>query len=48
MASYELPSNPEKRAAYDAELFGDEPAAGAPRGKKMHGMPAKGGSYHRN
>ncbi|HJK77506.1 MAG TPA: DnaJ domain-containing protein [Methanocorpusculum sp.] len=43
MASYEILSHPEKRAAYDAELSGDEPAAGTPRGKKMCGMPVKGG-----
>lgn len=43
MASYEVLSIPEKRAAYDAELCDDEPQAETPRGRKMCGMPMKGG-----
>ncbi|HJK47795.1 MAG TPA: J domain-containing protein, partial [Methanocorpusculum sp.] len=43
MASYEILSDPVKRAEYDAELSGTESASGTPRGKKMCGMPVKGG-----
>ncbi len=43
MAGYEVLGNPEKRAAYDAEIAGTVTDSGTPRGKKMCGMPVKGG-----
>lgn len=43
MASYEILSDPVKRAEYDAVLSGTESTSGTPRGKKMCGMPVKGG-----
>ena len=43
MASYEILSDPMKRAEYDAVLSGAESVSGTPRGKNMCGMPGKGG-----